>query len=67
MGRGAGRGAAEPEGLGAPGAEEHDGRGAVAEEAVRDQVGERQVVLLQGQRAELDREQHGHVVGMPSR
>ena len=41
-----------------------DGRGAVAEQAAGDEVGHRVVVALHGQRAQLDREQHGDVVGV---
>lgn len=38
-------------------------RGAVSEQAARDEVGDGEVLLLQGQRAQLHRQQHGDVVG----
>ena len=41
-----------------------DGRGPVAEEAAGHQVGHRGVVALHGQRAQLDRDQDGDVVGV---
>ena len=44
-------------------ATDHRG-GAVAEEAAGDQVRHRDVVALHGQRAQLDGDQHGDVVGM---
>ena len=46
-------------------AHEHDRGRAVAEQAARDDVVHRVVVPLHGQRAELDRQQHGDLVGMP--
>ena len=45
-------------------ADGYDRGGAVAEQPARDQVGDRRVVALHGQRAELDRQQHGDLVGV---
>ena len=47
----------------AVGADGDDRRRAVAEQAAGDQVGDRVVVALDGERAELDRQQHGDLVG----
>ena len=56
LGGGEGRGAVGPD---------HDDRGrAVAEQAAGDEVGGRPVVALHGEAAQLDREEHGDVVGV---
>ena len=46
-------------------AHEHDGRSPVAEEPGRDEVGDRLVVALEGERAQLDAQQHADLVRMP--
>ena len=49
------------------GAGGHDGGGAVAEQPAGHEVGHRDVVALDGQRAQLDGDQHGDVVGVAQR
>jgi len=56
-------GEAQPGGAAVPGHD--DGRGPVAEEAARDDVGHRVVPGLHRERTELDREQHSDLLGMP--
>ena len=48
-------------------AADHNRRRAIAEQARRDQVGHREIVTLQSQGAELDREQHGYMIGKARR